>query len=50
MTVSILTEGALRRYSKKKNVATKRNLQGHDGRKKGEEMMEFCQEQHLYMH
>ena len=49
MTVRILTEGALRRYSKKKNVATKRNLQG-DGRKKGEEMMEFCQEQHLYMH
>ena len=34
----------------KKNVATKRNLQGHDGRKNGEEMMEFCQEQHLYMH
>ena len=37
-------------FEKKKNVATKRNLQGYDGRKKGEEMMEFCQEQHLYMH
>ena len=34
----------------KKNVATKRNLQGYDGRKKVEEMVEFCQEQHLRLH